>query len=114
MNAEKQGSGGKFLKVDYVKENKISELKIVSEVTTVEFDSKTKGEDPVVKYQAEVTYDGIKDGDPNIWTLNHPSSNALIDTWGEDTEEWMNKAIPLVLAGEGDYLHFKVDELRID
>ncbi len=113
MKAEKHSEGGKFLKVKYIKENKIAELKIVGEVTTVEFDPKEKDGDPVVKYQAEVTYEGITDDSPNTWTMNHSSSNALIEAFGEDTDDWLHKAIPITLSGEGKMKHFKVDELRI-
>jgi len=114
MKAEKQSEGGKYLKVAYVEENKITELKIIGEIDTVEFNQKKDGKDiVVVKYQAEVTYEGITDESPNIWTMNHPSSNVLIDAWGEDTDEWLHKPIPLTLSGDGEYRHFKVDELRI-
>ncbi len=110
MIAEKQSEGGKYLKIAYVEQEKITELKIVGDVTTVDFDKDGK---TVTKYQAEVTYTGIEDNSPNIWTMNHASSNALIDTWGGDTSKWLSKPIPIQAAGEGEYKHFKVDSLRI-
>jgi len=111
MKAEKQNESGKYLKITYVEEKKITELKIVDEVTTVDFESKDGSK--VTKYQAEVTYQGIEDDSPNIWTMNHASSNTLINAWGDDTDDWMNKPIPIQSAGEGEYKHFKVDPLRI-
>lgn len=114
MKAEKHSEGGNFLKVKNVVDDKITELKIVGEVKTVEFEKEKDGKKvTVTKYQAEISYEGMKDDSPNIWTMNHPSSNALIDTWGDDTDNWKDKVIPLTIAGDGEYKHFKVDSLRI-
>jgi len=114
MKAEKHSEGGNFLKVKDIMENKITELKIIGEVTTVEFEKEKDGKKiTITKYQAEVSYEGMKDDSPNIWTMNHPSSNALIDIWTDDTDKWKDKVIPLTIAGEGEYKHFKVDSLRI-
>lgn len=114
MKATKQSEGGNYLKIAYVESNKITELKIVSDVDTVEFTQEKDGKEyTVVKYQAEVTYEGITDDSPNVWTMNHSSSNALIEAFGEDTDDWLHKPIPITLSGDGKMKHFKVDELRI-
>ncbi len=113
MKAERK-SEGNYLKVDYVETNKITQLQIVGDVNTVEFTQEKDGKEiQIVKYQAEVTYEGITDDSPNVWTMNHTSSNSLIDIWGDDTDDWLHKNIPITLSGEGKMKHFKVDELRI-
>ncbi len=119
MKAEKAAESGDFLKPAFVKQNKITELKI-DDARTIEYveftntDKKTGKEVKTKKIQCQVVYSGKGKEDPSTWTMNHKSSNALIDAWGDDTDQWINKPIPIQLAGEGEYVHIKVDEMRIE
>ena len=116
MRVERQSESGNYLKVKDVEDKRITELKIVSELREVEFENKDNKTGNVVvkkKYQCDVEYAGFREGDPNIWTLNASSVNILIDTWGDESSNWLNKPIPLSVQGEGEYRHFKVDKLRI-
>ena len=118
MKAEKTAESGDFLKAQFVKEHKITELKIddARTIEYVEFTNKDKSgkEVTVKKIQCQVIYTGKGKEDPSTWTMNHKSSNALIEAWGDDTDQWVNKKIPIQLAGEGEYVHIKVDEMRIE
>ena len=64
---------------------------------------------------SRITYDGFSEnkGMPDTWTLNSKSKNALIDAWGDETDDWKDKAIPITLNGDGEYRHITVDTLRI-
>ena len=111
VKVEKDATGGDFLKASYVKEHKISELILVSgpEIATFEKDGKeTK------KLQFKIQYEGFADnkGMPDTWTLNSKSKNTLIDTWGDDTDDWLGKKVQIGLGGEGEMTHILVDALR--
>jgi len=112
VKVEKDATGGNFLKASYVKEHKISELLIVGDAEIAEFTNDGK---VTKKLQFKTQYEGYKDNKemPDTWTLNSKSKNALIDAWGNDTDNWKGKPIPITLSGDGEYLHIKVDELRI-
>lgn len=113
MKVEKDVIGGDFLKAGYVKEHKIPELLIISDAEIAKFKDKEGVE--TEKLQFKIQYEGYQEnkGMPDIWTLNGKSKNALIDAWGDDTDNWKGKPIPITLAGDGEYVHIKVDELRI-
>ena len=102
----------KYLKAAHILENKISELKIVTEPVYVD----TEFEGTVTKkLQCEVAYNGMKQEDPNLWTMNKTSSIALFDhkDYGSDTKNWMNKAIPITVTGEGKKSAIMVDKIRL-
>ena len=101
---------GNYLKVEFIEKNSITELTITGDITEVEF---TNDGVKVKKLQAEVSYEGQRPDDPNIWTMNKKSVAALFDLWGADDSNWKNKKIPLSLGGEGKMRHFKVDSLRL-
>lgn len=111
---EKVAEGGAFLKAKFVKEHKITELKIDDARTFkfVEFEGKDGSKQE--KLQCEVIYNGQGKEDPNTWTMNNKSRNALIDAWGTDTDNWVNKVIPITIAGEGEMQYIMVDSMRIE
>lgn len=113
MKVEKDAIGGDFLRAAYVKEHKIPELLIISDAEIAKFKDKQGVE--TEKLQFKIQYEGYQEnkGMPDIWTLNGKSKNALIDAWGDDTDAWKGKPIPIGISGEGEYLHIKVDEIRI-
>ncbi len=113
MKATKDPIGGDYLKASYVEEHKISEVKIISDVSIAKFKKDGKPDDE--KFQFKITYEGFSEnkGMPDTWTLNSKSKNALIDAWGDETDDWKDKPIPLALSGDGEYRHIAVDTLRI-
>ena len=64
--------------------------------------------------QCHVIYNGQGKEDPSTWTMNNKCRNALIDAWGKNTDEWVNKKIPITLGGSGDMTHILVDAMRIE
>ena len=115
MKVEKVNEAGDFLKAKFVVDHKITELKI-TDARTIEiitFEAKD-GKPAQKKIQCEVSFNGQGKEDPFKWTMNNKSRNALIDAWGEDTDEWVNKKIPITIAGEGEMTHILVDKLRIE
>jgi hypothetical protein len=115
MQVEKASIGGDYLKAKFVEENKITELQITDARTIeiVTFKGKD-GKPDQDKIQCEVTYKGQGKEDPSSWTMNNKCRNALIDAWGPDTDNWVNKAIPISMGGDGEMRHILVDELRIE
>lgn len=113
MKASKDAVGGDFLKAGYVEEHKITELKIMSEVSIARFEK--EGKPTVEKFQFGIEYEGFSKnkGMPDTWTLNSKSKNALIDAWGDETDDWKGKTTPITLSGDGEYRHIMVDTLRI-
>ena len=112
VKVTKDATGGNFLKAAYVKENKISELLIVSNAEHAEFTNEGK---TTKKLQFKINYEGFSEDKemPDTWTLNSKCKNALIDVWGDETDDWKGKPIPITLSGDGEYMHIAVDELRI-
>lgn len=117
MKVETVATGGDFLKADFVKSNKIVELKITNkdDFEYVTFPGKN-GKKDQTKLQTKVIYNNYKPGSdmPNKWTMNAKSQNALIKAWGDNTDNWVNKKIPITVGGEGEMQHILVDELRIE
>jgi len=116
MEVEKVAEGGEYLKAKFVKENKVTELKIddARSIEFVEFEDKKNPGKKQQKIQCHVVYSGQGKEDPSIWTMNNKSRNALIEVWGKDTDKWVNKKIPITLGGEGEMLHILVDSMRIE
>ena len=113
VKVEKDPIGGDFLKAEFVREHKIPELLIVSDAEIATFTDKKGNE--TQKLQFKIQYEGFQEnkGMPDTWTLNSKSKNALVDAWGPETDDWKGKPIPITLAGDGEYVHIKVDEIRI-
>lgn len=116
MQVEKTAEGGNFLKSKFVKENKVTELKITDARTIQEVTFEGKdGKPDTTKLQCEVSYKGQTDDSPKQWTMNNKSKNALIDAFGGDTDQWINKAIPITLGSVGTEMeHILVDTMRIE
>lgn len=115
MKVDKAAEGGNYLKAKFVKEHKITELKITDarSIEMVTFEGKD-GKPAQQKIQCEVAYSGQGKEDPKNWTMNNKSRNILIDTWGDDTDNWVEKKIPITLGGSGEMEHILVDSMRIE
>jgi len=90
-------------------------LKIESEGENVTFENKDKksGEmKSVNKWQVEASFDGQKEDDPKVWTMNNTSFNACLDLFGDDTKDWIGKTVEITIGGEGEMRHIKVDIVR--
>ena len=115
MDVEKVSVGGDFLKAEFVEKNKITELQITDARTIEMVTFKGKdGKPDQNKIQCDVTYKGQGKEDPSQWTMNNKCRNALIDAWRSDTDQWVNKAIPINLGGDGEMRHILVDTMRIE
>ncbi len=114
MQVEKSAESGEFLKAKFVKEHGILELIIddARETKEVSFEGKD-GKPDQIKLQVHVKYDAVGKEDPTVWTMNNKCKNALIDAFGDDTDKWVDKPIPISLGGEGEMTHILVDSLRI-
>ena len=114
MNVDKVSEGGNYLKPKFVKENKITELQITDarSIEMITFPGKD-GKPDTHKIQCDVSYKEQGKEDPSNWTMNNKSRNILIDTWGKETNEWVNKVIPITISGSGEMEHILVDAMRI-
>ena len=115
MKVEKVSEGGDFLKAKFVQEHKITELQIVDKESFqhVTFEGKD-GKPDQQKIQCDVTYKNQGKEDPFKWTMNNKSRNILIVAWGDETNNWVDKKIPISIAGDGEMTHILVDKLRIE
>ena len=114
MLVEPVKESGNYLKAKYVRDHKITELQI-TDARTIEFvEFEGKDGKSTKKIRCDVSYKGQSKEDPSSWTMNSKSRNALIQAWGGDTDEWVNKPIPITLGGEGEMLHILVDSMRIE
>jgi len=114
MQVEKSAESGEFLKAKFVRENKILELTIddARETKEVTFEGKD-GKPDQVKLQVQIKFANQGKEDPNKWTMNNKCKNALITAWGGNTDDWVNKPIPITIGGEGEMTHILVDGMRI-
>ena len=114
MIAEPVETSANSLKVSHVKAKKILELKLddARKIRYMTFKGKD-GQPDTTKIEAHVTYKGITEDDPDMWTINNKSRNILIKAFGKDTDGWVNKSIPITIAGEGEMQHILVDAMRI-
>lgn len=98
---------GEYLKGDYVKEKGITKLKILTEPKDVDGDF---GE----KLECQVSYEGQTAKAPRTWTLNKKSRNILIDFFGDNTVNWINKIVPIETAQteKGRAIYVDLTELQ--
>ena len=95
---------------EFIKQNRITTLKIKNEGEMLSFENR-KGEE-VKKLALGVEYEGMRRDDPNVWTLNNKSFNALIDIFGKETRDWIDRIVEIKLEGSGEYEHIMVDTMR--
>ncbi len=112
MKVEKGNIGGNNIKVEFIQERKITSLKITDEGEMVTYEAKKEGDKASTKLVVGVSYENQGKEDPSKWSLNNKSRNALIDIWGDDTENWIGKTAEITITGDGDYKHIVVDTLR--
>ena len=112
MKVEKGNTGGNTLKVTDVIEKKITSLKITDEGTMKTYEAEKEGDKSTTKLVIGVSYEGQKEGDPKLWSMNNKSRNALIDIWRDDTANWITKVAEISISGDGEYKHIVVDTLR--
>lgn len=115
MEVEKAAESGDYLKAKFVREHKITQLKIedARTIEMVTFEGKD-GKPAQEKIQCSVVYNGQGKEDPKKWTMNNKSRNSIIDAWGKDTDKWVGKVIPITLGGSGEMEHILVDSMRIE
>jgi hypothetical protein len=82
---------GNFLKGDYVKEKGITKLKILTEAKDVDSEFGAK-------LECEVSYDNMNKESPTSWSMNKKSRNILIDQFGDNTKNWVNRIVPIETA----------------
>ena len=112
MKVAKGNTGGNNLKVEFIQENKITSLKITDEGEMITYEAKKEGDKASTKLVIGVSYEGKGKEDPERWSLNNKSRNALIDVQGDDTSDWVGKTAEILISGDGDYKHIMVDTLR--
>lgn len=112
---ERKSEGAGFLNREFVEQRSITALKIENEGESVTFENKDKktGEmKSVDKWQVKASFDGQKEDDPKVWTMNNTSFNACLDLFGDDTKNWIGKTVEITIGGEGEMRHIKVDMVR--
>ena len=112
MIVAKGNTGGNNLKVEFIQERKITSLKITDEGQMITYEAKKDGDKASTKLVLGVSYEGQGKEDPEKWSLNNKSRNALIDAWKDDTADWVGKTAEILISGDGDYKHIMVDTLR--
>jgi len=112
MKIEKGNTGGNTLKVADVIEKKLTRLKITDEGEMKTYEGEKEGDKSSTKLVIGISYEGQKQGDPDKWSMNNKSRNALINIYGDDTETWIGKEPEIQLEGTGEYRHIVVDTLR--
>ena len=112
---EKKSEGGNYLKREFVEARGVTSLKLESAGEDVSFenkDKKTGDMKTVYKHQCKVSYDGQKEDDPDLWTMNNTSFNACFELFGKNTDDWVGKTVEITVGGEGEMKHIKVDIVR--
>jgi hypothetical protein len=97
---------GEYLKGDFVKDRDIRELQIVSTPMDVESQFGTK-------LQCDVTFAGQTKEDPFKWTLNKKSRNILVEYFGTNDADWVNKTVPIESAPTEKGRAIYVDEAKL-
>ena len=79
---------------DWVKKAELKSgqtCKIVNETTPKQSSFKDKNDNPIMQDVAKVHFDGQKE--PVNCNLNKPTINALIDAFGEESTDWIDKEL---------------------
>jgi len=109
MKIERQQEGSDFINAQFVTDNKLDSVQIVSDVEV----SASKFDEKKTQHVVSINYQGWIKGSPSKWKLPASAINALIDKYGDETSNWVDKKVPITLAGDGQYKHVTVDKLRI-
>ena len=98
---------GDYLKGDYIKENGITDLKIITEPKDVDGDYGKK-------LECKTSYDGNTEDSPRTWSMNKKSRNDLIDKLGKNTEKWVGFVVPIETAPTEKGRAIYVDSVRLE
>ena len=115
---EKQESGmGKYLNVDFVNANKVTEVRINSKAEEVEREFKDKKTNEMVKKilveAMVITNDENKT--EVLWTMNKTSRNIVVDILSTDEDTWIGKTVPItVSASDGMTAAIYPDKIRFE
>ena len=112
MKVPRGDTGSNNIKVAFVLQNRITTLTIEDEGELKIYEPKNEGERPKERLNIGVSYQGKRDDDPDRWSMNNKSRNALIDIFGDDTRNWVGKNIEITISGQGEYQHIVVDTMR--
>ena len=116
---EKQESGtGKYLNVDFVNSNKVTEVRInsIAEEVVKEFvDKVTKEKTKKELVEVMVVANDTKETEV-LWTMNKTSRNIIVDTLSTDEKTWVGKVVPITVSGGGDGMNAAVypDRIRFE
>jgi len=108
MIVDKVDSG--FLTAKFVHENRLTALTVIGEGEMVSFER--EGGKSIQRIALPIDFGNRRNGDPDKWTLNNKSRNAMIDLFGNDTTKWVGKKVEIKLEGSGEYEHITVDTMR--
>lgn len=109
MRIERQQEGSDFINAQFVQDSKLDKLRIASDVEL----SKSKFDETKTQHVVDISYEGWAKGSPSKWKLSANAINTLIDKYGDETKNWVDKEVPITLAGEGQFKYVTVDKLRI-
>lgn len=112
MKVERGNTGGNSLKVADVVEKKLTSLTITDEGEMRTYEGEKEEDKSTTKLVIGISYEGQRKGDPDRWSMNNKSRNALIEIFGDDTADWVGKEPEIQLEGTGEYRHIVVDTLR--
>ena len=101
---------GNHITREFIKQNHITTLKVKNKGEMASFENKS-GEE-VKKFALGVEFEGMRRVDPNVWTLNNKSHNALIDILGNEIRDWIDKVVEIRLEGGREITSITVDTTR--
>ena len=110
MIVERQASGA-FLSAKLVEDLRITSVVIKDEGRWETYTPQGKDQE-IKKFVVSIDYRGRKEGEPDKWSCNKKSFNAIFDLYGPDTAKWIGKTVELTLEGSGEYRHIAVDSVR--
>lgn len=115
---EKQESGkGKYLNVDFVNTNKVTEVRIntKAEIVEREFKDKKTGE-MIEKTLVEVMVIANDEKKTEVlWSMNKTSRNIVVDVLSTDEDTWIGKIVPItVSASDGMTAAIYPDKIRFE
>jgi len=109
MKIERQQEGSDYVSAQFVEDNKIDAIKIVSDVEM----GKSKFDESKTQYVVSINYRGWVKGSPSKWKLSANAINILIDKYGDETANWVDKEVPVTIAGQGQFQYVTIDKIRL-